>query len=59
MSATPSTLGGSPPGKRRTKDVALEAGAVANEQGSEPHQPNGPRVVIERPHAHLRAAQES
>ncbi len=56
VSATPSTLGGAPPGRRRTKaDVDLEAGAV----GSEPHQPNAPRTVIERPHAHLKAAQES
>jgi hypothetical protein len=60
VSATPSTLGGVPPGRRRTKqDVYLEAGAVGSEQGSEPHQPNAPRTVIERSHAHLKAAQES
>ncbi|DBA73314.1 TPA: hypothetical protein ACH3X1_011366 [Trebouxia sp. C0004] len=60
VSATPSTLGGAPPGRRRTKqDVDLEPGAVGSEQGSEPHQPKVPRTVIERPHAHLKAAQES
>ena len=54
LSATPSTLGASPPGRRRTKQDAVE-----KEFGDEPHQPNGPRSVIERPHAHVHAAQES
>ena len=60
VSATPSTLGGAPLGRRRTKaDVDLESGALESGPGSEPHQPNAPRTVIERPHAHLKAAQES
>lgn len=59
VSATPSTLGGSAPGRKRTKDALPEAGVIVNEQGVEPHQPNAPRVVVERPHTHLRAAQES
>ena len=57
LSATPSTLGGSPPGRRRTKDTGVaEAGS---QQGEGPHQPSVPRKAVERPHTHLQAAQET
>ena len=58
VSATPSTLGGTPPG-RRTKDVGSLVGANMDDQAVGPHQPNAPRNAAERPHTHLRAAQGS
>ena len=60
VSATPSTLGGSsPPGRRRTRqDAGMEPGAAWSEQGSEPHQPSGPKTSPERPHSHLRSVEE-
>lgn len=59
VSATPSTLGGSPPGRRGTKDVGSAPGAVGDEQAVGPHQPHVPRSATERPHTHLRAVQGS
>ena len=60
VSATPSTLGGSPPGRRRTKDIVPQAGSAGmSEHDSTPHQPDAPRTAVERPHTHLHAAQES
>lgn len=58
VSATPSTLGGTPP-RRRTKDVGSLPGAGMDEQTVEPHQPHAPKNATERPNTHLRAAQGS
>lgn len=62
LSATPSILGGSAARRSTKSELPADAAATValnpNADG-QPHQPAAPRGSSERPHTHLRSAQET